>query len=131
VGGLLAGLFGYAEEMDKAKPKIDATLKLGYTFHSMPTACIFVVGKKKVPLSTDSARYALATMMYSAQVKEVGTCLWANGLLFIHKHRLARRQLGILPTERIFGAMYMGYPAVCLSNKVGGKMMDVRWNGGL
>lgn len=130
VGGLLTGWFGYAEEMDKARPKIEATLKLGHAFHSMPTAFIFVVGNKKVPLSTDSAQYALANMMYYAQVKGVGTCLWANGPLFIDKHRLARRQLGILPTERIFGAMYMGYPAVRFSNKVGRKMMDVCWNGG-
>jgi hypothetical protein len=33
-------------------------------------------------------------------------------------------------SERIFGAMYMGYPAIRFSNKVGGKMMDLRWNGG-
>jgi ferredoxin len=130
IGGLLAGLFGYSEEMNKARPKIEATLKMGHAFHSIPTAIIFVVGDKKVPLSTDSAQYALANMMYYAQVKGVGTCLWANGPIFIDKHRHARHQLGILPSERIFGAMYMGYPAVRFSNKVGGKTMDIRWNGG-
>ena len=130
IGWLLAGLFGYAEEMKKARPKIEATLKMGHAFHSMPTAFIFVVGDKKVPLSTDSAQYALANMMYYAQVKGVWTCLLANGPIFIDKHRPARRQLGILPSERIYGAMYMGYPAVRFSNKVGGKMMDIRWNGG-
>jgi nitroreductase/NAD-dependent dihydropyrimidine dehydrogenase PreA subunit len=130
VAEILAGWFGYSDEMNRARPKIEAAIQQGHAFHSIPTAFIFIVGDRKVPLSTDSAQYALANMMYYAQVKGVGTCLWANGPMFIDKHREARRKLGIRPTERIFGAMYMGYPAVRFSNKVGGKIMDVQWNGG-
>jgi nitroreductase/NAD-dependent dihydropyrimidine dehydrogenase PreA subunit len=127
--GLLASWLGYAGEMIKARPKIEATIQQGHAFHSMPTAFILIVGDKNVPLSEASAQYALANMMYYAQVKGVGTCLWANGPIFIDKHRQARRQLGIKPGERIFGAMYMGYPAARFSNKVAGKKMAIQWNG--
>jgi len=131
IGGILAGWFGYADEMIKAKPKIETTLRQGHAFHSMPTAFILIIGDKKGALSDVSAQYALANMMYYAQLKGVGTCLWANGPIFIDKHKLARRKLGIKPTERIFGAMYLGYPAVRFSNKVNGKALAIQWNGGL
>jgi len=129
VASVLAGWFGFAEEMARAKPKIEAALEMGHAFHSMPTAFIFIVGDKKVPLSEASAQYALANMMYYAQIKGIGTCLWANGPLFIDKNRPARRQLGIHSNERIFGAMYLGYPKVRFSNKVSGKTMLIQWNG--
>jgi nitroreductase/NAD-dependent dihydropyrimidine dehydrogenase PreA subunit len=127
--GVLAALFGYADEMNRARPKIEAALQTGHAFHSMPTAFILIVGDKKVPLSEASAQYALANMMYYAQVKGVGTCLWANGPIFIDKHQAARRQLGLQPNERIFGAMYLGYPAARFSNKVHGKTIAIQWNG--
>ena len=129
VAEVLAGIFGYAEEMARARPKIEATLQQGHAFDSLPTAFILVVGDKRVPLSEASAQYALANMMYYGQARGVGTCLWANGPLFIDKHRGARRQLGLRPTERIFGAMYLGYPAVRFSNKVNGKTLALQWNG--
>ena len=127
--GVFASWLGYADELKKARPKITAALEQGHAFSSMPTAFIFIVGDKKVPLSEASAQYALANMMYYAQVKGVGTCLWANGPLFIDKNRQTRRQIGIKPNERIFGAMYMGYPAVRFSNKIIGKLMPIQWNG--
>ena len=129
VAGILADWFGFGEEMMRAKPKIQATLQIGHAFHSMPTAFVFMVGDRKVPLSEASAQYALANMVYYAQVKGVGTCLWANGPLFIDKNGPARQKLSIHPNERIFGAMYMGYPAARFSNKVAGKEMAIQWNG--
>ncbi|MGB8214406.1 MAG: nitroreductase family protein [Anaerolineales bacterium] len=128
---VLAGWLGFGEEMSRARPKLEAAIRMGHAFHSLPTAFIFIVGDKKVPLSEASAQYALANMMYYAQVKGVGTCLWANGPLFIDKNKKARHQLGLPPNERIFGAMYMGYPAVRFSNKVAGKSMSIQWNGGV
>jgi nitroreductase/NAD-dependent dihydropyrimidine dehydrogenase PreA subunit len=127
--GILASLLGYADEIIRARPKIEAVLQTGHAFHSMPTAFILIVGDRKVPLSEASAQYALANMMYYAQVKGVGTCLWANGPLFIDKRQAVRRQLGIKPNERIFGAMYLGYPGARFSNKVRGKAITIQWNG--
>ena len=129
VGEFLANLMGYGDEMRKARPKIENAIRSGHAFHSMPTAFILIVGDKKVPVSEASAQYALANMMYYAQIKGVGTCMWANGPLFIDKHRRSRQRLGIQPNERIFGAMYMGYPAVKFHNKVSGKAIPVQWNG--
>jgi nitroreductase len=128
---LLASAFGFSDEMAKARPKIEATLAMGHAFHSMPTALVLIVGDKRVPLSVDSAQYALANMMYYAQVKGVGTCLWANGPMFVDKNRKARQALGLASHERIFGAMYMGLPAVRFSNKVDGKGMPMQWNANL
>lgn len=68
-------------------------------------------------------------MMYYAQIKGVGACPWANGPMFVDKHCAAQRRLGLRPAERIYGALYMGYPAVRFSNKVAGKTLAVQWNG--
>jgi nitroreductase/NAD-dependent dihydropyrimidine dehydrogenase PreA subunit len=130
IGAALAALFGYGDEMRRARPKIEATLQEGHAFHSLPTALIFIVGPKNDLLSVDSAQYALANMMYYAQVKGIGTCLWANGPIFIDKNRAARKKLALQRSERIFGAMYLGYPAIRFSNKVSGKKMAIQWNGG-
>jgi nitroreductase/NAD-dependent dihydropyrimidine dehydrogenase PreA subunit len=126
----LANWFGYGPEMRRARPKIEAALAQGHSFHCMPAALIFIVGPKNVPLSDVSAQYAMANMMYYAQVKGVGTCLWANGPLFIDRHRASRLKLGLGSNEHIFAAMYMGYPAVRFSNKEIGKVMAIQWNGG-
>jgi hypothetical protein len=85
-----------------------------------------VVGNKKVPLSGASAQYALANMMFYAQAKWVGACLWANGPLFTDKHRPPCRKLELGKNARIFGALYMGYPAIKFSNKVLGKSFPIQ-----
>ena len=75
VGEFLANLMGYGDEMRKARPKIENAIRSGHAFHSMPTAFILIVGDKKVPVSEASAQYALANMMYYAQIKGVGTAV--------------------------------------------------------
>jgi len=129
VGYLLASWLGYGRELRKARPKLEAALRRGHSFHSLPTALAFVVGPRQVPLSEASAQFVLANMMYYAQVRGVGTCLWGNGPVFIDRHRGSRRRLGIRTQERIFGAMYLGYPAIQFSNKVTGKRIAISWNG--
>jgi nitroreductase/Pyruvate/2-oxoacid:ferredoxin oxidoreductase delta subunit len=125
---ILANWFGYGPELRRARPKIETTLQRGHSFHSMPAAFIFVIGSRKSPLSEVSAQYAMANMMYYAQIKGVGVCMWANGPIFIDKHRTARQLLKLRPTEHIYAAMYMGYPAVRFSNKNIGKTMAIQWN---
>lgn len=128
IAGVLANWFGYGDEMTKARPKIENTLARGHAFSSLPTAFILVIGSSKTALSNESAQYALANMMYYAQLKGVGTCLWANGPMFIDKNRPIRRRLGLGKNEHICGAMYMGYPVARFSNKVGGKELAIQWN---
>ncbi len=129
IGAVLAAWFGYTNEMEKARPKIEAALQEGHAFSSMPAAFVLVVGDKKTPLSEASAQYLLANMMYYAQIKGVGTCLWGNGPIFVDKHRALRKELGISKEERIYGAMTLGYPAIKFSNRVQGKMLPIQWNG--
>ncbi len=125
----IANWLGYGDEMTKARPKIENALARGHAFSSMPAAFILVIGDKKTALAEASAQYALANMMYYAQLKGVGTCLWGNGPIFIDKNRQARRMLGMASNERIYGALFMGYPAVRFSNKVSGRKLGIQWNG--
>ena len=123
----LVSLFGYAEEYHRAKPKIEQAMTQGQVFSSRPAAFVFIVGDKKVPLSEASAQYSLANMMYYAQVKGIGSCLWGNAPVFIDKSKAGRSRLGIQKHERIYGALMMGYPAIKFSNKVMGKSLPIQW----
>jgi nitroreductase/NAD-dependent dihydropyrimidine dehydrogenase PreA subunit len=125
----LATLLGFGGELSRDRVKIEASLDTGHSFHCMPKAIIFVVGKKNGVLSNESAQYSLANMMYFAQVKGVGACLWANGPIFMDRVPTIRRKLGISREERIYGSLYMGYPAIRYSNTVAGKQIPIQWNG--
>ncbi len=125
----LADLFGYGDEFRKARPKLESVLRRGSTFSSTPAAIIIVVGNKNVALAEASAQYALANMMYFAQVKGIGACLWGNAPLFLDKDKVIRQRLGLKKLERIYGALFMGYPKIKFSNKVAGKALPIQWNG--
>jgi nitroreductase len=125
----LAWLMGFSEEYLLNKPKIESSLERGFAFHH-PAAIVFVVGDKRIPLSVDSAQYALANMTFYAQVKGIASCLWGNGPIFMDRSRAARRHLALRKHERIFGALFLGYPAVRFRNKVEGRRMPIQWNGG-
>lgn len=124
----LAHLLGN-DEFRKAQPKIESVMSRGTTFISTPAAFMLVVGNKNMPLAEASAQYALANMMYYAQVKGVGTCLWGNAPIFIDKLKSIRQRLGIVKHERIYAAFFMGYPDIKFSNKVSGKALPIQWNG--
>lgn len=84
----------------------------------VPAAIVFIVGDRRTLLSEASAQYALANMAFTAQVLGVGSCLWGNGPIFVSRSRAGRRLLGLQRRERIFGALFLGYPAVRFRNKV-------------
>jgi nitroreductase/NAD-dependent dihydropyrimidine dehydrogenase PreA subunit len=123
----LAALMGYGEEMNQARPKIEWALQQNSSFSSRPVAFIFIVGDRRTPLSEASAQFYLANMMYYAQLRGVGACLWGNASIFVDKSQAGRQRLGVQKNERIYGALYMGYPAVRFANKVGGKTLAVQW----
>ncbi len=126
---VLAELFGYRDEFHKALPKLEDVYRRGSAFSSTPAAIIIVVGSKNVPLAEASAQYALANMLYYAQVKGLGACLWGNAPLFLDKDKAIRQRLGLKKLERIYGGLYMGYPNIKFSNKVAGKALPIQWNG--
>jgi nitroreductase/NAD-dependent dihydropyrimidine dehydrogenase PreA subunit len=125
----LANLLGYGDEFRKARPKLEKAYRRGSAFASTPAAIILVVGRKNVALAEASAQYALANMMYFAQIQGLGACLWGNAPIFLDKQRPIRRRLGITKQERIYGALCVGYPAIKFSNKVNGKSLPIQWNG--
>jgi nitroreductase len=127
--GWMAGILGISEEYLLNKPKLENSLERGFAFHH-PAAIVFIAGHKRIPLSVDSAQYALANMTFYAQVKGIASCLWGNGPIFMDKSPAARRQLGLRRSDRIFGALFLGYPAVRFRNKVEGRRMAIQWNGG-
>ena len=125
----LARAIGMEKEHLLSKPKIEHVVDNGSAFH-YPAAIVFMVGDKRIPLSIDSAQYALANMTFCAQVKGISSVLWGNGPIFMDRSRAARRLLGLQRRDRIFGAMFLGYPAVRFRNKVEGREMIIQWNGG-
>jgi nitroreductase/NAD-dependent dihydropyrimidine dehydrogenase PreA subunit len=127
--GVLAKLIGLSREYLLNKPKLESALERGFAFHH-PAAMVFVVGDKRIPLQEASTQYYLANMTFYAQVKGIASCLWGNGPMFIDRHRAARRRLGLQKRERIFGALFLGYPRVRFRNKVEGKRLAIQWNGG-
>lgn len=127
--GVLARLIGRSEEYLLNKPKIESSLERGFSFHH-PAAIVFIVGDKRIPLSVDSAQYALANMTFYAQVRGIASCLWGNGPIFMDRSRAARRLLGLQRHDRIFGALFLGYPRVRFRNRVEGRTMPIQWNGG-
>jgi ferredoxin len=127
--GWLARAIGMQEEYLLNKPKIERVVDRGGAFHH-PPAIVFVVGDRRIPLSVDSAQYALANMTFYAQVRGIASCLWGNGPIFMDRSRAARRLLGLRRHDRIFGALFLGYPAIRFRNKVEGRAMPIQWNGG-
>jgi len=45
----------------KARPKLENSMKRKKAFKSVPAALVFIVADKRVPLSLESAQYALMT----------------------------------------------------------------------
>jgi ferredoxin len=126
----LADLIGLSGEYLKAKPKMEAALERGRALRSRPAAIVFIVGDKRVPLCDLSAQCQLCNIFYYAQTKGIGSCLWANGPMFVDRNRGVRRRLGLGRREHILGALLMGYPAVRFRNKVKGKRLPIQWNDG-
>ena len=127
--GTLARLIGMSEEYLLNKPKIENALKRGFSFRH-PAAIVFLVGDRRIPLSVDSAQYALANITFYAQVKGVGSCLWGNGPIFMGRSRAARRLLGLQRWDRIYGALLLGYPVTKFRNKVEGRTLPIQWVSG-
>ena len=126
----LARMLGLSREYMQGKPKVETVVERGHIFHSPPAAIVFIVGDRRIPLSVESAQYALSNMIFYAQANGVGSCPWGPGQLFYDRSRPVRKRLGLQKRDRILGTLLLGYPAVRFSNKVQGKTLRIQWNGG-
>ena len=119
------------DEFNKALPKLEIAVKRGRGYDSRPAALVCVVGDRRVPLSLESAQYALHNMSLAAQVKGLGCRSLVGNQMIFNRSREIRQLLHLKPHERIFAVAGFGHPAVRFRNKVLGKRMSVEWNGGL
>ncbi len=124
-----ARLMGLSHTYVRSKSKVESVVRRGHYFRGSPAAFVLIVGLRKIPLSEASAQYALANLMYYAQVKGIGSYLCGNGQLFLDKNQAFRNRLGLQRGEGILGALFLGYPAIRFSNKVNGKRLPIQWNG--
>jgi ferredoxin len=129
--GWLARLSGTTmrREFAKARPKLERSLELGRAFKSRPPVVILIVGEKRVPLSLESAQYALYNMNLYAMTRGIACRNLVGNQMILNRNRKLRRKLGVSAKEKIFATMGLGYPAIRFQNKVAGKRMKLSWNG--
>ena len=111
----------------KVKPKLEAALKRGRNFKTTPPAIIMIIADKRVPLSIESAQYALYSINLYAHTKGLGCRNLVGNQLFLNRVKSIRHLLGLKKYEKIVGTMAMGYPSIKYRNKVEGKKIDIAW----
>jgi NAD-dependent dihydropyrimidine dehydrogenase PreA subunit/nitroreductase len=116
------------EEFDKAVPKLETAITRGRGYDSRPPALVCVVGDRRVPLSLESAQYALYNMSLFAQVKGLGCRNLVGNQMIFNRSKEIRKLLGLKASERILAIAGFGHPAVRFRNKVLGKRMSIQWN---
>jgi ferredoxin/nitroreductase len=130
VGGLaLLGGRARRNEFQKARPKLEHSLQRGRAYASPPAAMILVVGEKSVPLSLESAQYAIYNMNLYALTRGMACRNLVGNQMIWNRSGSLRHRLGIGKREKIFAAMAVGWPGLRFRNKVLGKKMKINWNG--
>ncbi len=116
-------------EYFRARPKLEASLKIGRAFQSPPAALIFLVGDRRIPLSRESAQYALYNIALCAQLQGIGSRNLVGNQMILNRSTAIRRRLHLGRYECIFGTLGIGYPSIVFRNKVIGRKIDIKWNG--
>jgi nitroreductase len=111
----------------KAKPKLEAALKRGRNFKTLPPAILMIIADIRIPLSVESAQYALYSVNLYAHTKGLGCRNLVGNQMFLNRSGSIRKLLGLKRQERIAGTMALGYSAVRFRNKVEGRKTDLAW----
>ncbi len=114
----------------KAQSKLSVVIKRNTVFPSFPSAFIFIIADKSVPLSIESAQYALYNINLYAQIKGLGCRNLVGNQAYLNKNKSFRKKINLKKNERIQGTIGIGYPKYKFKNKVEGKKMNIQWNGG-
>lgn len=112
----------------KAKPKLEASMKRKRNFRTIPPAIIMIVADRRIPLSLESAQYALHTINLYAMTKGLGCWNLVGNQMLLNRSSSLKDLIGLKSHEKIFGTMAIGYPAIKFRNKVNGKEMQIQWN---
>jgi ferredoxin len=115
-------------EYFQAKPKLESAIRRNAGLRSKPAAIIMVIGNKQVPLSLESAQYALYNIDLYAQSKGIGCRNLVGNQMILNRDKAFRRSLGLSKRDRIYGTILLGYPAIRFRNKVAGKQIGIHWN---
>ena len=127
---ILIKIFAPKSEFEylKAKPKLEKIKARDHGFKTTPAAVILIIGDKHVPLSLESAQYALYNIDLYAQTKGLACRNLVGNQMILNRNNNFKRRTGITKNEKIFGTITIGYPAVRFKNKVNGKNIDIQWN---
>jgi NAD-dependent dihydropyrimidine dehydrogenase PreA subunit/nitroreductase len=112
----------------KAKPKLVNVQKRNRGFKTKPAAIMMIAGDKRVPLTLESAQYALYNIDLYAQTKAIACRNLVGNQMILNGNKKFRKLIGLSNSERIFGTLTMGFPAVKFRNKVNGKNISIMWN---
>ncbi|UCE08912.1 MAG: nitroreductase family protein, partial [bacterium] len=78
----------------KAKPKLEQSLARGRAFKTCPPALVFVIADKRIPLSLESAQYALYNMDLYARTKGIGCRNLVGNQMILNRSKLILNLLG-------------------------------------
>jgi NAD-dependent dihydropyrimidine dehydrogenase PreA subunit/nitroreductase len=115
-------------EFLKAKTKLESAVNRNRGFRSTPGAIVMIIGDKRIPLSLESAQYALYNIDLYAQTKGIGCRNLVGSQMILNRSKKFRKLIGLIKNEKIFGTILLGYPAVRFKNKVNGKKVSIQWN---
>lgn len=126
----LVKLFAPDSEFEylKAKPKLENAVKKNCGLKTKPAAIILIIGNKRTPLSLESAQYALYNIDLYAQTKGIACRNLVGNQMILNRSKKFRKLMGLNQTDKIYGTILMGYPAIRFSNKVVGKSIRIQWN---
>lgn len=106
----------------KAKSKLSLVAGRNTVFPAFPSAFILIIADKSVPLTLESAQYALYNMnmnLYS-QTKGLGCRNLVGNQGILNGNKSFRRRLGLKKNERIRGMMGIGYQS---------QNLGIKWKG--
>ncbi|MBU0712174.1 nitroreductase family protein [bacterium] len=112
----------------KAKPKLEKVKKRAHGFKTKPAAIILIIGEKRVPLSLESAQYALYNIDLYGQTKGLACRNLVGNQMILNRNKKFKKLIGLNKSEKIFGAITLGYAAIKFKNKVIGKKINIQWN---
>ncbi len=112
----------------KARTKLEKSLERGRGLKTTPAAIVMIVGEKRIPLSLESAQYALYNIDLFAQTCGLGCRNLVGNQIILNRSNSLRKLIKIVKDEKIFATIALGYPAIRFKNKVIGKQMPIQWN---
>ena len=89
---------------------------------------ILIIGNNRIPLSLESAQYAIYNIDLYAQTKGIGCRNIVGNQMILNINKHFRRLISLNRNDKILGTILLGYPAIKFSNKVNGEKIKIQWN---